>query len=364
MHCAAHFCKNGIFRRAAVTQQALRGAFVTAADVAKRAGVSRSAVSRAFTPGASVSHEMRQRILRAAEHLGYRVNRIAQSLNKARSNVIGLVGTDLQQPFHAELLASLSAALLADGFQCMLLNAANAERDMSTLIARVLEYRVSAIVVMTGTPPARIVEECLNNGVSVILVNKLLPKLAVDTVVADHATGGRVAAEQLLAAGCKRLAVVSSAARTASLVGRIEGFRARAIEAGARLRIWQERAATDYRTGREAGLALLAHDKLDGVFCVTDLLALGFLDAARYERDRSVPDDLSVIGFDNIPQAAWSAYRLTTFNQPVADLASAVVNAIHRRTEHPRATHRLATVPVRLVVRSTVRGLAAPKASL
>ena len=155
-----------------------------------------------------------------------------------------------------------------------------------------------------------------------------------------------------------------AAARIRFVTGRIEGFRARAIEAGARLRIWQERAATDYHTGREAGLALLAHDKLDGVFCVTDLLALGFLDAARYERDRSVPDDLSVIGFDNIPQAAWSAYRLTTFNQPVADLASAVVNAIHRRTEHPRATHRLATVPVRLVVRSTVRGLAAPKASL
>src|SRR6266568_6825101 len=204
-------------KRHAVSEQVLRRAFVTAADVARRAGVSRSAVSRAFTPGASISREVRQRILGAADHLGYRVNRLAQSLNKARSNVIGLVGTDLQQPFHAELLAALSAALLADGFQCMLLNAADAARDMSTLIARVLEYRVSAIVVMTGTPPARIVEECLNNGVPVILINKLLPKLAVDTVVADHATGGRVAAEQLLAAGCKQLAVVSSAARTASL---------------------------------------------------------------------------------------------------------------------------------------------------
>ena len=104
---------------------------------------------------------MRQRILQAADHLGYRVNRLAQSLNQARSNVIGLVGTDLQQPFHAELLATLSAALLADGFQCMLLNAANAERDIGALIARVLEYRVSAIVVMTGTPPSRIVEEWL-----------------------------------------------------------------------------------------------------------------------------------------------------------------------------------------------------------
>src|SRR5438552_7644763 len=231
-----------------VSQQSLRRSFVTAADVAKRAGVSRSAVSRTFTPGASVSNEVRERILRAADHLGYRVNRLAQSLINARSNVIGLVGTDLHQPFHAELLATLSAALLANGFQCMLLNAANAGRDMGALITRVLEYRVGAIVVMTGTPPSRIVEECLTNGVPVILVNKLLPGLAVDTVVADHAAGGRAAAEYLLAAGCRRLAVVSSRARTASLVGRLDAFRIGAATAGVPVHVWQD-GPTDYRTG-------------------------------------------------------------------------------------------------------------------
>jgi len=336
----------------------LRRAFVTAADVAKRAGVSRSAVSRTFTPGASVSKEMRERIQRAANHLGYRVNRLAQSLNRSHSNVVGLVGTDLQQPFHAELLAALSGALLSDGMQCMLLNAANAERDVGALIARVLEYRVSAIVVMSGTPPSRIVEECLNNGVPVILVNKLLPNLAVDTVIADHAAGGRMAAEQLLAAGCRRLAVVSSGARTASLVGRIEAFRGCLAQAHVALRLWQEGAATDYGTGYEAALALLADDGIDGVFCVTDLLALGFLDAARFERGRCVPDDLSVIGFDDIPPAAWSTYRLTTFHQPVSDLTAAIMNLIRRRVEGSNPRHGFARVPVRLVVRSTVRGLA------
>jgi DNA-binding LacI/PurR family transcriptional regulator len=340
-----------------------RRAFVTAAEVAKRAGVSRSAVSRAFTPGASVSPKARERILRAADHLGYRVNRLAQSLINARSNLIGLVGADLQQPFHAEFLATLSSALLADGFQCMLLNAANAQRDMSALIARVLEYRVFAIIVMTGTPPTRIVEECLSNGVPVVLVNKLLPGLAVDTVIADHAAGGRVAAEQLLAAGCRRLAVVSSAARTASLVGRIDAFRTCAAEAGVPVRVWEE-GPTDYRTGWDAAAALLAEEPFDGVFCVTDLLALGFLDAARTKFGRRVPDELSVIGFDDIPQAGWSAYRLTTFHQPVAKLTGAVMEVLRRRAERgalPR--HTLTTVPVQLVVRSTVRCLAAEEAA-
>jgi DNA-binding LacI/PurR family transcriptional regulator len=343
------------------SQRALRSGFITAAEVARRARVSRSAVSRAFTPGASVSPEIRERVVRVADDLGYRVNRLASSLNRSRSNVIGLVGTDLQQPFHADLLAALSGTLLAGGFQCMLINAAKAERDIEALIARVLEYRVAAIVVMTGTPPARIVEECLNNGVPVVLVNKLLPKLAVDTVIADHSSGGRVAAECLLGAGCRRLAVVASAARTTSLVQRIDAFRARAARARVKVRLWQERATTDYRTGREAALALLAKDAVDGVFCVTDLLALGFLDAARFECGRSVPQDLSVIGFDDIPQAAWSAYRLTTFRQPVDDLATAVITAIRQR--EAGSPHGVATVPVTPVVRSTVRGLVDTQAS-
>ena len=345
-----------------MSQERVRGSFVTAADVARRAGVSRSAVSRTFTPGASVSREVRARILDAAGRLGYRVNRLAQSLTIARSNIVGLVGADLHQPFHAECLATLSAALLADGFQCMLLNATNAERDMGALIERVLEYRVCAIVVMNGTPPTRIVKECLGNGVPVILVNKPMPGFAVDTVVTDHAAGGRVAAEQLLAAGCRNLAVVSSGARTASLLGRLEAFCDRAAQANVPVRVWRE-GPTDYSTGREAALSMLGKDAIDGAFCVTDLIALGFLDAARLDRGRHVPDDLSVMGFDDIPQAAWSAYRLTTFRQPVRMLTDQVMQVIRQRAETPESPRAVFTLPASLIVRRTVRGLAAPESS-
>ena len=334
-----------------------RQSFVTAADVARHAGVSRSAVSRTFTPGASVSHEVRERILHSADHLGYRVNRLAQSLINSRSNVIGLVGADLQQPFHAALLATLSGELLAQGYQCMLLNAANAQSDMGALIARVLEYRVFAIVVMAGTPPSSIVEECLNNGVPVILVNKLMPGLPVDTIVADHAGGGGCAAEQLLAAGCRHVGVVSSAAQTASLMGRLDAFCERAAGAGIRVQVWRE-GPTDYQAGCAAALAMLADTSIDGVFCVTDLLALGFLDAARSEMGRRVPDDLSIIGFDDIPQADWSAYRLTTFRQSVDDLTAAVMAVMHRRAADSATSHAVTTVPVKLIARATVRSVA------
>lgn len=339
-----------------MSQQGIRGSFVTAAEIAERAGVSRSAVSRTFTPGASVSDPVRARVLEAAGQLGYRVNRLARSLNHARSNIVGLVGADLQQPFHAECLAMLSTALLEDGFQCMLLNAANAERDMGILIERALEYRVCAIVVMNGTPPSRIVKECVKNGVPVILVNKPMPGLAVDTVVTDHAAGGRAAAEHLMAAGCRKLAVVSSAAQTSSLLGRLNAFLERAAEAGVPVRVWQE-GATDYSAGRQAALELLAKGKIDGAFCVTDLLALGFLDAARLDRGRRVPQDISVIGFDDIPQAAWRAYQLTTFRQPVQLLTEKVMQVIRQRAETPVSPRHVITLPASLVVRATLRGL-------
>jgi DNA-binding LacI/PurR family transcriptional regulator len=215
---------------------------------------------------------------------------------------------------------------------------------------------------MNGTPPTRIVKECLSNGVPVILVNKPMPGFAVDTVVTDHAAGGRVAAEQLLAAGCRNLAVVSSGARTASLIGRLEAFCDRAAQANVPVRVWRE-GPTDYSTGREAALSMLGKDAIDGAFCVTDLIALGFLDAARLDRGRHVPDDLSVIGFDDIPQAAWSAYRLTTFRQPVRMLTDQVMQVIRQRAETPESPRAMFTLPAALIVRTTVRGLTAPESS-
>lgn len=335
-----------------VAGRAPRAAFVTAFDVARAAGVSRSAVSRTFTPGASVSADIRDRVTEAAERLGYRVNRLAQSLISARSNLVGLVGTSIEMPFHASLISSLSQALLDDGYQCMLLNAANAARDMSALIERILEYRVAAIVVTSGTPSSAIVEECLRNGVRVILINKPMPGLEVDTVVADDAAAGCEAAELLVAAGCRRLAAVSSADRTASLVGRLTAFRARGRALGAAVLEW-EHGATTYDSGAAAGRALAR--EVDGAFCVTDVLALGFLDAARRDCGCDVPGELCVIGFDDVPQAAWSAYRLTTFHQSPARIAAEVMRILRRRAADADAAASFVRLRAALVARDTLR---------
>ncbi len=329
------------------------GGFITSRDVARRAGVSRSAVSRTFTPGASVSPRMRQRVLKAAEELGYRVNRLAQSLISDRSILVGVLVANMSAPYMARQLEALSLALLQEGMQCLLLNAAATEsHGISELIERILEFRVRAIVVMSGAPPTSIVKECLANGVRVILVNKLIEGAVTDTILTDDATGARLAAGRLIDDGCRRPAIISSGAGTHSLTRRTDAALARFAEAGLSPVVWAK-GTTTYETGARAARETLADRGVDGAFCVTDFLALGYLDAARAEMGRRVPQDLSVVGFDDIPQASWDSYRMTTLRQPVGTLIDAIMRAILRDATGSKPVEDL--LPVELVERSTTR---------
>jgi len=327
--------------------------FVTSEDVARLAGVSRSAVSRTFTPGASVSADVRHRVQEAAKTLGYRVNRLARSLISDQSNLIGVVGANLSLPFMARQLDELSRELLRRGMQCLLLNAAGAEQGITPLIGLILEFRVRAIVVMSGSPPTSIIDECMANGVRVILVNRQADDTEADTIISDDIGGARIAAGRLLQAGCRRIGVVGSGAQTPTQLRRRGTFVDCIKEAGIESAVWAT-GNTTYETGVEAARGLLASHDLDGVFCVTDLLGLGFLDGARM-MGRRIPEDLSVIGFDDIPQSAWAPYRLTTVRQSMNDLTKSVLAAIEREMTGERGDLAHEVLPVELVERATVR---------
>lgn len=324
--------------------------FVTAEEVAKRAGVSRSAVSRTFTPGASVSQSVRRKVLKAARELGYRVNRLAQGLNNDRSNLIGVVGTNLSAPFISKQLDLLSIGLLRRGLQCLLLNAADARKDIAPLIELLFEFRAQAIVVLSGEPPSSIVDECIANGVRLILVNQRLDRTDTNMVLSDDSRGADLAALRLIAAKCRKVAVVSSGSQTPAQVRRATAFTQRMQTAGIEVIAWSD-GPTSYESGYQAGCDLLRDKRIDGAFCVTDLLALGFLDAARIEMQRRVPQDVSVVGFDDIPQAGWKSYELTTIAQSLSALTDNVLVALG--SDEPAT--RLQVVPVSMIERKTVR---------
>lgn len=330
--------------------------FITSAEVAERAGVSRSAVSRTFTPGASVSPDVKRRVIAAADELGYRVNRLARGLISARSNLVGLVWADLETPFSAKLLARTTAALSALGLHALVFEFGGSDQDVGEQIQRVLEYRVEAIVVMSGILPTAIIEECQANGVRVVVVNRPQDDTGCYSVLSDDIAGATMAADRFIESGHDRLAAIASDQSAPAEATRITGFIDRARTRGFKVEVVTARGAP-YEAGQSGADALFGGRPVhpDAVFCANDLIAAGVMDAIRQTFGLRVPEDVSVIGFDDIPQAAWGSYQLTTLRPCVEQLAHAISRAVRSDRNLPE---RLLTCSVSLVERASTRTLA------
>ncbi|MFN7050914.1 MAG: substrate-binding domain-containing protein, partial [Gemmobacter sp.] len=157
--------------------------------------------------------------------------------------------------------------------------------------------------------------------------NRPAPAGPADLIEADSAAGGRLAADRLLQAGCRDVAVIRSGSRTSAKLARAEAFIARMQAAGCATRVWDQ-GPNGYDTGVAAARQLLPDSGLDGAFGVTDDIALGFLNTARHELGIDVPGRLSVIGFDDNPAGAWISHRLTTIRQPIDALTDATIRAL------------------------------------
>jgi DNA-binding LacI/PurR family transcriptional regulator len=302
--------------------------FVSAQQVAELAGVSRSAVSRTFTDGASVSQPTRKKVLEAAERLGYHVNHLARSLIHENSGIVCLIGADINTPYHARLLDAITRRLQAINRIAMVINTSGETASVEAALRQTLHYRASATVVLSGTPPASLINTCVNSGQHVILINRDDQLDGPEHIAVDNAEAAREAFHMLHRAGCRRIAVVSSQAGTPSLLARERTFGQAAGEAGLAVSITRA-GPTDYAAGFEAGRLLLSGSgRPEAAFCVTDLLACGFMDAARVEFGMDVPGELCVVGFDDIEQAGWASYQLTTFRQPIEQIADHITRQL------------------------------------
>lgn len=333
-----------------------RSGFITSAEVAERAGVSRSAVSRTFTPGASVSPDVKRRVIAAADELGYRVNRLARGLISARSNLVGLVWADLETPFSAKLLARTTASLSERGLNALVFEFGGSDQDVGEQIQRVLEYRVEAIVVMSGLLPTTTIEECQANGVRVVIVNQPQDDVGCYSVLSDDIAGAAIAADRFIESGHDRLAALASDQGPAAEMTRVNGFLDRARARGFKVEVVTARGAA-YEAGQAGAEALFSGRPVhpDAVFCASDLIAAGFMDTIRRDFGLRVPDDVSVIGYDDIPQAAWGSYQLTTLRPCVEQLAGAIARAVRSDRDPPE---RILTCAVSLIERASTRTLA------
>ncbi|UUP18099.1 LacI family DNA-binding transcriptional regulator [Nitratireductor thuwali] len=327
---------------------------MSAKDVAAKAGVSRAAVSRTFTPGASVSPETRSKVLEAAEALGYEVNHLARGLIRQQSGIVALVVAQLATPYRSELVRALTDQLQAAGKVAILINTDRSDSTVDMALQQAIRYRADAAIVLSGMPERSITELCHRNGLRLVLINRDDSHTSSIQIRLNDAEAARLGLIAFVRSGCKKLALATSEAGTPSLVAREQSFLAEAGKRGIDV-ICERYGPTGYESGLVLGERLLVRpDRPDAVFCTTDLLACGVMDAARHRFSLAIPDDLSIIGFDNIPQAGWEAYQLTTFTQPVEDIAAAAMDWLsHTETqEKPHVVHLTATMAWRKSVRS------------
>jgi DNA-binding LacI/PurR family transcriptional regulator len=332
---------------------------VTSVDVARLARVSQAAVSRTFTPGASVSDTMREKVLQAARRLGYTPNAHARSLITKRSRIVGLVVAHLRNLFYPVVLERLSLRLQADGHHLLLF--VNDTPDADALVQQLMQYHVDGIVLAASTLSSALARQCADAGIPVVLFNRVPAAGSSPTtgsVRSDNAGGGRAVARFLARSGHRRIAYLAGSEESSTNLEREQGFVDGLRDAG--LTPWA-RAVGDYDAGRAAiGTRALFADparRPDALFAASDHMAFTAIDVLRHELGLSVPGDVSVVGFDDVPQAAWPSYRLTTVEQPLDEMIEATVALLRSQlADDGPAADAQVVLPCRLVVRESARG--------
>lgn len=335
--------------------RASRQRAVTAHDVALKAGVSQSAVSRSFTPGASVSAATRAAVLAAAGELGYRPNLIARSLITRRSRMIGMAVGYLHNQFYPAVLEAMSERLQAIGYHLLLFTAPQAEHA-DPLLEDILRYQVDGLVLASTTLSSRLAAECAASGVPVVLFNRTTEGAGeVESVTGDNRAGARRIAEFLIAGGHRRFAFVAGIENSSTSRDREQGFGEALAAAGMRPPLRVVGGYEIDQAARAADALLTGRDRPDAIFCASDHMAIAVIDRARSTHGLRVPEDVSVVGFDDAVPARWPAYALTTFSQPVVPMVEAAVSMLSSRLDGFDGPARRVVVPGRLVVRGSAR---------
>ncbi len=326
---------------------------VTSGDVARLAGVSQSAVSRTFSPGASVSPEMRRRVLAAASQLGYRPNAIARAMISGKSGLIALLVAYLDNHFYPQVVEMLSRALQERGYQVLLFMTDMGRQD--SVVQRMLQYQVEGIVMASATLSSSLARECAKTGTPVVLFNRTVPGLPTSSVTSDNFDGGRQLGQLLARAGHERIAFISGAEDSSTSRDREAGFLKGLADGGAKL---FARAAGGYtREGAAQAVRTLFSrtPRPDAVFIANDHMAFAAIDLLRDAYGLRIPQDVSIVGYDDVPEAAWGGYNLTTVAQPGAEMVEATVAILLEQIEAGAVARRTVALPARLVIRGSAR---------
>lgn len=313
--------------KALIVREARR---VTSYDVARLAGVSQSAVSRCFKPGASVSKTTQARVMKAAHDLDYIPNAAARSLITRRSNQVALIVSNLATLHFPEVLSELSRQFGRRGMR-LLLFALPSEGEVDQTLADVWQHQVDGAIVAARLSAAQ-AAEFDRRGVPFVLFNRNLSERSVNAIVCDQVEAARLIVSRLAAAGHKRFAMIDGPHDSAIAQERTRGVAARLAELGLAAPLIVA-GSYDYASGARGMREVVSRlgRVPDAIVCGNDVMALGCLDTARHELQLDVPGVLSITGFDGVAQAGWLSYKLTTLRQPMQAMAMAASEMLGAR---------------------------------
>ena len=328
---------------------------VTSHDVARAAGVSQATVSRVLSGSPRVTAETRDRVLEALRVTGYTPNLVARAMRTRRTGTIGVVVASITNPFYPEVIEAVSAELSASGSR-MILWVSEGAGDESAMEA-IRQGLVDGVLFTAVTPESGPLHEALERRSPVVMLNRNVEGVDTDQVVTDNAAGAAGVAAYLVAAGHTRIGFIGGPAHASTAVQRESGFLKGLADAGVKLPASRSRTGDFTHAGAfDAMLALLrGRSAPTAVFCVNDLSALGAIDAVRFSNLR-VPEDVWVVGFDDIAMASWDSYDLTTVRQPIHEMSATAIQMLLARIENPSRKAQTVMLPGQLIVRGSTAG--------
>jgi LacI family transcriptional regulator len=334
----------------------------TIREVAKSAGVSSTTVSHVINGTRFVSQTVRVRVLGAIRRLGYQPNVLARSLRRGETHTIGLILPDSANPFFAKVGRSIEAAAFDLAYSVVLCNSEGnliREQHYTEVLTK---KQVDGIIFVASGDRTKSLSILLDRGAPFVIVDRDLPDVKADAVLADNLQGGYLATRHLLALGHRMIACISGPPNVAPSVERVTGYRQALIVSGQSV---EEglilRGDFHLESGWAAALELLRRPiPPTAILACNDLMAIGVIRAAA-ELTRRIPEDLAVVGFDDIELSAYSVPPLTTVLQPTTDMGRRAVQLLIDRIGNPDLPHRREIFPTTLTVRDSCGGRSGPQ---
>lgn len=327
---------------------------VSIVDVAKRAGVGKSTVSRVLTGSRRVRPETRARVEAAMQAMGYRPNGLARAFVTGRTRTLGLVVHNLHNPFFGLLAQGMEAASRARGYNVLITDSGQNLAQQQECLSMLAERRVDGILVVLILGSEHEAAAFQRTGVRIVFLNAADGNEHISTIGTDNVRGGLLATRHLLDLGHRRVGFIGNLCSISACRDRLAGYRQAHAQAG--IAVDRTLVVTDLpnlEAARTATHKLLdSPDPPTALFAVNDEFAMASLQALA-ERGRCVPDEMAVVGFDDTPLAAWLSVPLTTVAQPIEEQGRLAADLLIDHIEQPELSIRHIVLQPRLIVRES-----------